>query len=133
MDKRTYLAIFDYDPSEEYKYGISFPDLPGCLSEGKNLQHGLEMAQEALALHLYGMEEDGDPIPAPSEIITQVEPNQMLVLITTEMDSFRAVMKNKTVKKTLTIPARLNRLAEQAGINFSQVLQNALQELLGKQ
>lgn len=45
---------------------MTFPDLPECITEGDNLEEAHAMAAEAMALHLYGMERDGDPIPRPS-------------------------------------------------------------------
>ena len=48
------------------RYGVTFEDLPGCVSQGANLEEALRMSHEALTLHLSTMLEDGDPIPAPS-------------------------------------------------------------------
>ena len=131
LDKRTYPAIIVRNPSEEYQYSVMFPDLPGCITEGRTQNEALEMAQEALGLHLYGLEEDGDDIPAPSESLTTGE-GEAVALITVNFDSFREIMENKYVKKTLTIPAKLNITAENAGVNFSQLLQQALKEYLGR-
>lgn len=64
MDKFVFPAIFE--PGEKKGYVVTFPDLPGCLTEGDNLQEAHLMAKEALELHLYGMEEEGEPIPEPS-------------------------------------------------------------------
>jgi predicted RNase H-like HicB family nuclease len=130
IDKRVYPAIFQYNPNEEYKYAVTFPDLPGCITEGRTLQETTDMAQEALALHLYGMEEDKDDIPVPSGF-AHTGDNEALVLISVNMDAFREAMENKYVKKTLTIPAKLNIAGENAGVNFSQLLQKALKEYLG--
>jgi predicted RNase H-like HicB family nuclease len=131
IDKRTYPAILQFDPAEgeEYQYTVIFPDLPGCVTEGRTFGESIEMAQEAMALHLYGMEEDNDIIPEPSGFVHTGE-NEALVMITVNMDSFREAMENKSVKKTLTIPAKLNIAAENAGVNFSQVLQTALKNYL---
>jgi predicted RNase H-like HicB family nuclease len=49
-------------------YGVSFPDLPGCISAGKSLDEALQNATEALSGHLRVLEKDGDPIPAPRSI-----------------------------------------------------------------
>jgi len=48
-------------------YSVDFPDLPGCVFAIDSLEEALAMAREALSLHLYGMVEDGDAIPKPSE------------------------------------------------------------------
>jgi len=46
-------------------YGVSFPDLPGCIAVGETIEQALESAAEALAFHIDGMEEDGDTLPPP--------------------------------------------------------------------
>ena len=90
------------------------------------------MAKEAMSLHLWGMEQDGDEIPEPSKISDlALEANQVVVLIDTWMPAFRDHMANKAVKKTLTIPKWLNDLAEQKKVNYSQILQSALKNYLG--
>lgn len=64
MLSMTYLAVLE--PGEDGSYGISFPDLPGCFIHGENLAQAGQMAAEAASLHVYGMEQDGEEIPAPS-------------------------------------------------------------------
>ncbi|MCL2790756.1 MAG: type II toxin-antitoxin system HicB family antitoxin [Desulfobulbus sp.] len=58
------------DPHEDGsgRYDVTFVDLPGCVSQGKDLGDALRMAREALTLHLSSMLADGDPIPAPSTL-----------------------------------------------------------------
>jgi len=93
-------------------------------------------AAEAMALHLYGMERDGDPIPAASKvgdhlIPDDADPNAFVTLIQARTEPIRDELQNRAVKKTLTIPQWLNDEAEKAGINFSQLLQYAIKEKLG--
>ena len=64
MDRYVFPAVFD--PCEEGGYTVTFPDLPGCITEGDTEEESFQMAKEALELHLYGMERDGDEIPKPS-------------------------------------------------------------------
>ena len=64
MRKLTYLAVFE--PAGE-GYSVYFPDLPGCISCGDNFEDAQEQAADALGLHIYGMEMDGDTIPEPSK------------------------------------------------------------------
>jgi predicted RNase H-like HicB family nuclease len=59
-----YVALVHKDADSDF--GVSFPDFPGCITAGRTIDEALEMAQEALALHLKGMVEDGEVIPAPS-------------------------------------------------------------------
>ena len=49
-------------------FSVSFPDLPGCVAAGETEQKALEDAAEAMAFHLEGMREDGEPIPTPRSI-----------------------------------------------------------------
>lgn len=60
----TFQGVFE--PAAGGRFSVYFPDLPGCASYGATLDEAQKNAQDALALHLYGMENDGDPIPAPS-------------------------------------------------------------------
>ncbi|NPV53002.1 MAG: type II toxin-antitoxin system HicB family antitoxin [Firmicutes bacterium] len=130
MDKYIFPAIFE--PGEKKGYCVTFPDLPGCVTEGDSLEEALRMAREALELHLYGLEEDGDPIPSatPPDRIN-VPRGAFITFIETWMPLVRDEMANKAVKKTLTIPKWLNDLAEQQKVNFSRVLQRALKDYLG--
>ena len=66
MAKRTYPAMLE--PAEHGGYGVSFPDLPGCVSFGDDLDHAVSQAQEALNLHLEGLAEDGDELPPASSL-----------------------------------------------------------------
>jgi predicted RNase H-like HicB family nuclease len=130
MDRYIFPAVFE--PGERKGYTVTFPDLPGCITEGDNMEEALHMAKEALELHLYGMEEDSDilPFPTPPENL-KVPENSFVSLIEIWMPVIRDEMQNKAVKKTLTIPKWLNDVAEKNHINFSQVLQSALKEYLG--
>ena len=64
----SYIALIHKDADSDY--GVSFPDLPGCITAGSSLDEARAMAAEALALHLAGLAEDGDPIPASSLLET---------------------------------------------------------------
>lgn len=130
-EKDTYVfpAVFTYDDDG---ISIEFPDLPGCLSCADTTDEAIKMAKEALALHLYGMEEDNDTIPKDTPVNNiDLEKNQIPMLIEVYMPLYRTAIENQSVKKTLTIPQWLNKIAEQNKINFSQVLQSALKEQLG--
>src|SRR5664280_24952 len=61
-----YIAYLHKDKRSEY--GVSFPDFPGCITAGSTLEEARRMAVEALALHIAGMQEDGDSIPEPSTL-----------------------------------------------------------------
>lgn len=61
-----YVAIIHKDEGSDF--GVLFPDFPGCVSGGATLDEAAAMAREALALHVRGMREDGEPIPQPSSL-----------------------------------------------------------------
>jgi len=130
MDKYIFSAIFE--PGEHKGYTVTFPDLPGCVTEGGTLEEALLMAREALELHLYGMEEDGDliPCPTPPENV-HVPAGAFVTPVEAWMSPVREEMANKAVKKTLTLPKWLNDIAERENVNFSQILQSALKQYLG--
>ena len=65
---RYYIALLHKDARSDY--GVSFSDLPGCITAGRTLDEAREMAVEALAMHLQGMIEDGEAIPEPSSLET---------------------------------------------------------------
>jgi len=61
-----YIALIHKQAASDY--GVSFPDLPGCVTAGSTLDEARAMAEEALALHLEGLAEDGEPMPEPSSL-----------------------------------------------------------------
>lgn len=125
MAKYVYPAIFT--PEEDGSYSIVFPDLEGCYTCGDNLEDGIEMAEDALALVLYGYEKDVREIPAPSaRSAFSVSGNDFVNFIACDTMKYRKMYNNKAVKKTLTIPEWLNEAASAMGLNFSQILQEAL-------
>lgn len=127
-DTYIYPAVFDY---AEDGISIEFPDLPGCLPCADTTEDAVKNAKEAMKLHIYGMEQDGDEIPEPTPIEKlKAEKNQAIILIDVFMPPFREKQRTKYVKKTLSIPSWLNAEAEHCGINFSAVLQEALKERL---
>lgn len=132
MAKYYFPAIFDPGDDKNSGYTVTFPDLPGCITEGSNVQEAMRMAKDVLEGFLYGMEEDGEHIPKPSspEKIN-VPKGGFVAVIEAWTDYIRDEMENRAVKKTLTIPKWLNDAAEKENINFSPLLQFALKQRLG--
>ena len=124
MRKITYLAIFE--PVENGAYSVYFPNVLGCVSYGKSFEEAQAMAQEALELHIYGMEKDGNELPAENFSDIKTSAGNIVYAITIypyfEKD-------NRRVRTNCTIPYNLKRKAEARGINFSQALETALEEL----
>lgn len=126
MDKLFYPAIFH--KAEEGGFWVEFPDIPECMTQGDEMQQAYEMAAEALGLSLTTMEDTREEIPRASlpEEITAGE--GFVVVIEFDMMEYRKKHCSRSVKKTLSIPEWLNEAAIRAGVNFSQVLQEALIE-----
>lgn len=129
MAKYIYPALFT--PEDEGRFSITFPDIDGCYTCGDSLADGIEMAQDALALMLTHLEDEAQKIPVPSAINDlTVENGAFVTYISCDTSVYRRLMNNTAVKKTLSIPSWLNDSAVAAGINFSQVLQDALKQQL---
>lgn len=125
MAKYVYPAVFTQE--EDGGYSIRFPDIPGCYTSGTSLEDGVFMANDALCLMLYDMEEREIDIPPASDIgKVETEKDEFVTLVACDTVEYRKFFNNRAVKKTLTIPAWLNTLAEREDINFSSVLQKAL-------
>jgi len=98
---REYIALIHKDAGSDY--GVSFPDLPGCVTAGVDLDDARRMAEEALALHLEGMEDDGEPLPEPStlEAIMADRENRSGVVVLIDAPRQKAA---RTVRVNVTMP-----------------------------
>ena len=114
---------------EDGRYSVDVPDLPGCVTQGDNLADAIEMAVDAASGWILSTLEDGEEVPSPSKIedVTLAYENGMINYVMLDMDSYAEKYGDKAIRKNLTIPAWLNTLAERHDVNFSRVLQDALQ------
>jgi predicted RNase H-like HicB family nuclease len=79
---RDYIGLIHKEEASDY--GVSFPDLPGCITAGRTLDEARAMAEEALALHLEGLVEDGERVPEPSslsEIMSLAENREAVAIL----------------------------------------------------
>ena len=130
QDKYLYPAVFTYE--DGYEIAVTFPDLPGCATSGVDESEALEMAKDALGGHLWCLEKDGDEIPAPTRLCDiKLDKNEQAALIDVYMPAIRLSQENRSVNRTVTLPAWLNAAALEKGINFSQALQATLMNELG--
>lgn len=130
MRKLSYLAVFE--PGTD-GYGVYFPDLPGCVSFGKTFEEAQREAVDALGLHIYGMEQDGEQIPEPSKtphIDQDTAPGYLVAPVVVFPDMVKNELDNKRVKTNITLPAWLKDAAEQQGVNYSRLLETALMDYL---
>lgn len=132
MKKDIYVYPAVLTQYNDNNIGITFPDLPGCVSNAADIEEAIKNAKEVLSLHMFGMEEDKIEIPDPSPINKiKLDENEIPVLIEVYMPIYRQAIRNTTVKTTVTMPQWLKNLAEENNINFSQVLQASIKEYLG--
>jgi len=119
----VYPAIFH--KNEDESYTIIYPDLPGCISEGKSLENALYMAQSALAQWIGYLNDKERQIPEASAIKDiSVTKDEFANLICVGLKDKRAV------KRTVSIPKWMDDKVVQSGLSLSRVLQEALSERL---
>ena len=127
-ERYFYPAIFTYEEGQEI--AVTFPDLDVATS-GENEQDALLSARELLGCVLFGLEEDGELIPAPTPMPNVIlEKNERVALVDVFMPSVRLAQENRSVNRTVTLPAWLNAAALERNFNFSQILQDALKAQL---
>jgi predicted RNase H-like HicB family nuclease len=125
-----YIALIHKDKNSDY--GVSFPDLPGVITAGSSLDEARAMAAEALALHLAGMEEDGEALPAPSSLedVMAIAENRQAVAALIEVPTAAP----RRVRVNVTIPSdvleEIDRRAEQEGFTRSGFLTQAARKSL---
>jgi predicted RNase H-like HicB family nuclease len=100
---RQYIALIHKDAESEF--GVSFPDLPGCVTAGATLDEARDMAAEALAFHLQGLAEDGEAITEPStlEAVMSDPDNKdgVAILVAAPAQVVKAVRINVTLPEDL--------------------------------
>lgn len=125
MTKYSYPAVFT--PEDNGQFSINFPDLEGCYTCGDDITDGIMMAEDVLAFTLYDYEKEGKVIPVPSSPDSiPLKEGEFVNFIACDTLEYRKRFNSKAVKKTLSIPEWLNEAATASGLNFSQVLQEAL-------
>lgn len=132
MKRVTYFGVFE--PVGNGAFSVYFPDLPGCTSYGETLGEAQKNAQDALGLHLYGMEQDGDAIPAPSatpEVDPETAAGYLVCPVTVFPSLVRDELDNRRVKTNVTIPAWVRELAQEKGLNCSKLLEEAILDTVG--
>jgi len=134
--KAMYPACFYI---EENGVSVVFPDLNWLATDGDKVDEAMYYAIDCLAGYLYIEQKEGNHIPEPSDISSidpvkvarELDPENkpghcFVSYVTVDVDAYAKEHFEKAVKKTLTIPAWLNKLAMENNVNFSKVLQEAL-------
>lgn len=122
------LKIYPAIIHEEEGYWIEFPDLEGCQTVGDTLEELMSNAQEALGLYLVSLMEDGQPIPAASDLADLGADGNISTYVMVDVDKYRR--DTRAVKKMLSIPAWLAKEADERNLSLSRILQDALKERL---
>ena len=131
MKRLFYPAVFQKE--DDGRYFVFFPDIEGCNTQGNNINDAYEMAFDALGLTLSYLEDNKLPIPEPSQPENlDIDESQVVVIVQFDMMEYLKKHESKAVKKTLSIPSWLNEAAIEQNVNFSQVLQEALMNILNK-
>lgn len=108
-------------------YVVEFPDLLGCVTEGRSLEEAMLMGTDAASGWILGELEDGNKLPQATEYKDiKAKENGLVTLFALDIDAYAERYGEKSVRKNLTIPAWLNTFAEKNNINFSQILQETL-------
>ena len=126
--KYAYTAVIKEDAGTFY---VSFPDLNGCITTGHDLPDAIMQATDALSAWLCVAEDEKLEIPNPSnqDTITR-ETGNYLAVISADTLKYRAATDTRAVRKNVSLPAWLAKLADQKRLNCSQILQEALISML---
>ena len=124
----SYIGLIRKDSDSDF--GVDFPDFPGCVSAGDTLDEARRMAQEALELHVGGMVEDGEKLPAASSleaIMTNPENADAVAFLVNLPDP-----ADRAVRVNITLPERLLRRIDERAKNRSAFLARAAEKALAE-
>lgn len=123
MAEYVYPALFH--SNEDGSFTITYPDLPGCISEGKSLGNAMYMAQSALTQWIEYLTDKKQSIPLASNLESiKTAQGEFVNLIRVE------IKENRAVKRTVSIPKWMDDKVIETGLSLSRVLQDALKEKL---
>ena len=123
MAEYVYPALFH--SNEDGSFTITYPDLPGCISEGKSLGNAMYMAQSALTQWIDYLTDKKQSIPLASNLESiKTTQDEFVNLIRVE------IKENRAVKRTVSIPKWMDDKVIETGLSLSRVLQDALKEKL---
>lgn len=125
-----YTAIFT--PIEDGSgYYAKVPDLPGCITTGNSLADAIDQITDAMNAWLVVAEDEGDEIasPTPQDQLSAGS-DAIFSLVSADTIEYRARTDTRSVRKNVSLPCWMVRLADKRGINCSQVLQDALRTML---
>lgn len=116
-------------PQTEGGFSVDVPDLE-IGTQGETIAECIDMARDAIGLWGICQQDDGREIPEPSTLAPARANTDIVTLVDVDFDAYRRANDLRTVRKNVTLPSWLCYLAENAGVNFSQVLQDGLRAKL---
>jgi predicted RNase H-like HicB family nuclease len=127
---RHYIGLIHKDADSDF--GVSFPDLPGVVTAGTTLDEARELAEEALALHIEGLVDDGEVIPEPStlEQVMSDPDNRsgVAILVSVKSDQPKVVRVNVTLPEDVL--EQIDEYAQAQGFTRSGLLVQAAKKLI---
>src|ERR1700693_3574717 len=127
---RNYIGLIHKDANSDF--GVSFPDFPGVVTAGTTLDDARNMAEEALALHIEGLTEDGEAIPEPSSLEdVMADPDNrsgVAILVAVKTDARKAVRVNVTLPEDVL--EQIDRFAAAHGFTRSGFIAQAAKKAM---
>lgn len=125
--KGIYAAVFSQEDDKVY---VSFPDLPGCITSGEDMNDAYEMAVDAANLWVTSAVEDQHETVPEATPIDKIEcpEGSRVMLIQIDTDDYLRRTETKAVRRTVSIPSWMDQIAQKQGISLSKVLQDALRQ-----
>ncbi|MCX5893526.1 MAG: plasmid partition protein ParG [Deltaproteobacteria bacterium] len=127
----NYLAVVHKEPGSDY--GVSFPDFPGCVTAGKTIDEAKDWAQEALLLHVEGLREDGEDLPAPTnleDIVADPENAEAVAFLVVSAPDAQGKAKRINITMPEETLRRVDAAAKRQGLSRSAYLSRAAQEVM---
>lgn len=113
-------------------YVVTVPDLD-INTQGKDIAEAIYMARDAIGLWGITEQDDDRKIPEPSDVEPEHEPNELVAWVDIDFDKYRKANDMTTMRINVSVPKYLKVLGDEAGVNFSQILQESLREKLNVQ
>jgi predicted RNase H-like HicB family nuclease len=113
-------------------FTIEFPDVPGCATGGATIEEAIRMGKDALGGCLCVYQDEGIALPDPrTPDLIPLQPGEFAAVVDIDLVEYRKATDTRAVRKNVSMPAWLAYMADQRGLNCSQVLQDALRAHLG--
>lgn len=123
MKEFIYPAVFH--KNNDKSFTVTFPDLPGCITEGKSLGSAMKMAQSALTQWIDYLNDEKEPLPVASSYTSlKAADDEIISFIQADIRDTRAV------KRTVSLPKWMDDQASEIGFSLSKLLQEAIQKKL---